>query len=76
MQISVHYMQRVHVDRVDLDLTAPLIPLLEERHGLRAADHVGLSQPTMRRALQRLRLFSDSPLLNRDGCGSGAGRSE
>lgn len=67
-------MQRVHVDRVDLDLTAPLVPLLVERHVLRAAADASLTQPAMSRALQRLRLLSDDPLLNRDERAFGCSR--
>jgi hypothetical protein len=62
-------MQTMHIDRVDFNLTAPLVALLEERHELRAADRVGLSQPAMSRALQRLRRLFDDPILIRDGHG-------
>ncbi|MEV1019940.1 LysR family transcriptional regulator [Streptomyces sp. NPDC050264] len=44
-----------HIERVDLNLLAPLAALLEERHVSRAAEVAGLSQPAMSRALQRLR---------------------
>jgi DNA-binding transcriptional LysR family regulator len=62
-------METMHIDRVDLNLTAPLVALLEERHVSRAADRVGLSQPAMSRALQRLRRLFDDPILIRDGHG-------
>ncbi|MBO2456858.1 LysR family transcriptional regulator [Actinomadura violacea] len=45
----------VHIERVDLNLLAPLAALLEERHVSRAAEVAGMSQPAMSRALQRLR---------------------
>src|SRR5260370_35367236 len=41
--------------------------LLTERHVTRAADAVGLSQPAASRALARLRLPFDDPLLVRSG---------
>ncbi|MQY21660.1 LysR family transcriptional regulator [Nocardia macrotermitis] len=44
-----------HIERVDLNLLAPLAALLEERHVSRAAEVAGMSQPAMSRALQRLR---------------------
>jgi len=59
-------MLTTHIDRVDLNLLTPLVALLEERHVSRAAARVGLSQPAMSRALQRLRRLLDDPLLVRD----------
>ena len=59
-------MLTAHIDRVDLNLIGPLVALLEERHVSRAADRVGLSQPAMSRALQRLRRVLDDPLLIRE----------
>ncbi|MFI5698686.1 LysR family transcriptional regulator [Streptomyces xanthochromogenes] len=44
-----------HIERVDLNLLAPLAALLEERHVSNAAAVAGMSQPAMSRALQRLR---------------------
>ncbi|WP_370373613.1 LysR family transcriptional regulator [Catenulispora sp. GP43] len=44
-----------HIERVDLNLLAPLAALLEERHVSHAAALAGMSQPAMSRALQRLR---------------------
>jgi DNA-binding transcriptional LysR family regulator len=60
------HMLTAHIDRVDLNLIGPLVALLEERHVSRAADRVGLSQPAMSRALQRLRRVLDDPLLIRE----------
>lgn len=59
-------MLTAHIDRVDLNLIGPLVALLEERQVSRAADRVGLSQPAMSRALQRLRRVLDDPLLIRE----------
>jgi DNA-binding transcriptional LysR family regulator len=59
-------MLTTHIDRVDLNLLSPLVALLEERQVSRAATRVGLSQPAMSRALQRLRRLLDDPLLVRD----------
>lgn len=59
-------MLTTHIDRVDLNLLGPLVALLEERQVSRAATRVGLSQPAMSRALQRLRRLLDDPLLVRD----------
>jgi DNA-binding transcriptional LysR family regulator len=59
-------MLTTHIDRVDLNLLTPLVALLEERQVSRAAARVGLSQPAMSRALQRLRRVLAAPLLVRD----------
>ncbi|AQT79364.1 hypothetical protein B1R94_08945 [Mycolicibacterium litorale] len=59
-------MLTTHIDRVDLNLLPPLVALLEERQVSRAAVRMGLSQPAMSRALQRLRRALDDPLLVRD----------
>lgn len=64
-------MLTTHIDRVDLNLLSPLVALLEERQVSRAAARVGLSQPAMSRALQRLRRLLDDPLLIRDPSGFG-----
>jgi DNA-binding transcriptional LysR family regulator len=50
---------------VDLNLLAPLHALLEERHVSRAADRLRMSQPSMSRALQRLRATLGDELLVR-----------
>lgn len=62
-------MQQTHITGVDLNLLPALAALLEERHVSRAATRVGLSQPAMSRALQRLRRVFDDALLvsGRDG---------
>src|ERR1700744_5973951 len=62
-------MHQTHISGVDLNLLPALAALLEERHVSRAATRVGLSQPAMSRALQRLRRTFDDALLvsRRDG---------
>lgn len=62
-------MHMAHIDRIDLNLIPPLVALIEERQVSRAAERVGLSQPAMSRALQRLRRLLDDPLLIRDSTG-------
>ncbi|MGD9995559.1 MAG: LysR family transcriptional regulator [Ilumatobacteraceae bacterium] len=52
---------------VDLNLLLPLDALLTERNVTRAGRAVGMSQPTMSRALARLRRTLDDPLLVRVG---------
>jgi DNA-binding transcriptional LysR family regulator len=57
-------MHAAHLGLVDLNLVPALVALVDERHVSRAADRVGLSQPAMSRALQRLRrLFGDELLV-------------
>ncbi|MFI1364865.1 LysR family transcriptional regulator [Streptomyces griseochromogenes] len=53
------------IESVDLNLLAPLHALLEERHVSRAADRLHMSQPSMSRALQRLRATLGDELLVR-----------
>lgn len=55
----------MHIEKVDLNLIAPLVALLEEKHVSRAARRANLSQPAMSRALQRLRATFDDELLVR-----------
>lgn len=62
-------MRPTHIERVDLNLIPPLVALLEEQQVSRAAERIGLSQPAMSRALQRLRRLLDDPLLVRDASG-------
>ncbi len=51
--------------RHDLNLLVSLHALLSERHVSRAAARLGMSQPTMSRALARLRAMFDDPLFIR-----------
>jgi DNA-binding transcriptional LysR family regulator len=53
------------IESVDLNLLSPLSVLLEERHVSRAADRLRMSQPSMSRALQRLRATLGDELLVR-----------
>jgi DNA-binding transcriptional LysR family regulator len=55
----------MNISRVDLNLLPPLIALLDEKQVSRAAARVGMSQPAMSRALQRLRKVLDDELLVR-----------
>ncbi len=67
--LEMYDIQVTHIERIDLNLLAPLAALLEERHVSRAAQRVSLSQPAMSRALQRLRETLDDELLVRSGNG-------
>ncbi|MFJ6987295.1 MULTISPECIES: LysR family transcriptional regulator [unclassified Streptomyces] len=53
------------IESVDLNLLAPLHALLQERHVSRAAARLHMSQPSMSRALQRLRATLGDELLVR-----------
>lgn len=53
------------MENVDLNLLPPLIALLDEKQVSRAAQRIGLSQPAMSRALQRLRRALNDELLVR-----------
>ncbi|EWM19124.1 LysR family transcriptional regulator [Kutzneria sp. 744] len=57
------------IESVDLNLLAPLQALLDERHVSRAADRLHMSQPSMSRALQRLRATLGDELLVRGPSG-------
>lgn len=59
----------MHIENVDLNLLPPLIALLDEKQVSRAAQRVGLSQPAMSRALQRLRRALNDELLVRTADG-------
>jgi DNA-binding transcriptional LysR family regulator len=54
---------------IDLNLLVALDALLTERHVTKAADRVGLSQPAMSNALNRLRTMFDDELLVRTTTG-------
>ena len=60
-------MREVNLSGLDLNLLPPLAALLVRRNVTQAASDVGLSQPAMSRALARLRLELDDPLLVRVG---------
>lgn len=52
---------------VDLNLLVVLQALLAERHVSKAAKRIGLSQPALSNALERLRVLFDDPILIRHG---------
>jgi DNA-binding transcriptional LysR family regulator len=52
---------------VDLNLLVAFEALMEERHVTRAADRIGLAQPSMSNALKRLRVLFDDALFLRAG---------
>ena len=54
---------------VNLNLLAPLLVLLEERSVTRAAERIGLSQPAMSHALNRMRRLFGDELVVRQGSG-------
>lgn len=54
---------------VNLNLLVPLLVLLEERSVTRAAQRIGLSQPAMSHALNRMRRLFDDELVVRRGSG-------
>lgn len=58
-------MRDANLAATDLNLLKALDALLTKRHVTAAAKEVGLSQPAMSRALQRLRALFDDPLLLR-----------
>jgi DNA-binding transcriptional LysR family regulator len=62
-------MRQVNLSSLDLNLLVALKALLDECHVTRAAEKVGLSQPAMSRALQRLRLMFKDPLLVKGASG-------
>ncbi len=62
-------MLEVNLRSIDLNLLVVLQALLEERHVSKASVRLGMSQPAVSRALQRLRQTMDDPLLVRTGSG-------
>ena len=61
----ISVMHEVNLKSIDLNLLTALGALLQHKHVTRAADAVGLSQPAMSRALERLRQTFGDPLLVR-----------
>ena len=59
----------VNLRSLDLNLLVVLRQLLEDRHVSRAGEQLGMSQPAVSRALQRLRAVFDDPLLVRTSRG-------
>jgi DNA-binding transcriptional LysR family regulator len=64
---TVLHMRTTQLQRVDLNLLVTLAVLLEERHVSRAAVRFHLSQSSMSRTLQRLRVLFGDELLVRSG---------
>ena len=62
-------MLEVNLRSIDLNLLVVLQALLEERHVSKASVRLGMSQPAVSRALQRLRQTMADPLLVRTGSG-------
>ncbi len=60
-------MHSVNLASIDLNLLLALDALLRERSVTQAAEQMGLSQPAMSRALARLRVLFDDPILVRSG---------
>lgn len=57
-----------NIESVDLNLLKAFDAVMEERHVTRAAERIGLSQPAMSNALNRLRhLFNDELLVRHSG---------
>lgn len=56
-------MHEMNLKSLDLNLLVALKALLEEKHVTRAAERIYLSQPAMSRALGKLRIIFNDPLL-------------
>lgn len=67
--IIIFTMHRMNIPTLDLNLLRALKALLDERHVTRAAASIGLSQPAMSRALQRLRKMFNDLLLIKNSSG-------
>jgi len=65
--LYIIHMRDVHLKAIDLNLLTALGALLSQRSVSRAASDVGLSQPAMSRALDRLRHLFDDELMLRSG---------
>lgn len=67
--VYIYIMRDVHLKAIDLNLLTALGALLAQRSVSRAAREVGLSQPAMSRALERLRHLFGDELMLRSGAG-------
>src|SRR6516162_5416402 len=61
--VYITAMHKMNVKSLDFNLLVALKVLLDEKHVTRAAERIGLSQPAMSRALGRLRVIFNDPLL-------------
>ncbi|MDQ0392147.1 LysR family transcriptional regulator [Labrys monachus] len=67
--VYIYHMRDVHLKAIDLNLLTALGALLAHRSVSRAARDIGLSQPAMSRALDRLRHLFGDELMLRSGAG-------
>lgn len=67
--LYIRIMRDVHLKAIDLNLLTALGALLSQRSVSRAAREIGLSQPAMSRALDRLRHLFGDELMLRAGAG-------
>src|SRR5690606_22381596 len=58
-------MNKIHLYGVDLNLLVVFDALVAERHATRAAERIGLTQPAVSHALNRLRALFGDPLFVR-----------
>jgi DNA-binding transcriptional LysR family regulator len=58
-------MKKINLSRVDLNLLVVFDALVTERHVTRAAERIGLTQPAVSHALNRLRVLFGDPLFVR-----------
>lgn len=58
-------MKRINVSRIDLNLLVVFDALVAEGHATRAAQRIGLTQPAVSHALNRLRALFEDPLFVR-----------
>ena len=65
----IYIMREVNLRSVDLNLLTILQVLIEEKHVTRAAERLHMSQSAVSRALQRLRLVFNDPLLVKSAAG-------
>ncbi|MHC2434372.1 LysR family transcriptional regulator [Bradyrhizobium sp. USDA 4451] len=67
--ISISIIAVMNLAAVDLNLLVAFEALMEERHVTRAAERIGLAQPSMSSALRRLRALFADELFLRAGAG-------
>ncbi|MFB9269394.1 LysR family transcriptional regulator [Bradyrhizobium erythrophlei] len=67
--ITISIIATMNLSAVDLNLLVAFEALMEERHVTRAAERIGLAQPSMSSALRRLRALFADELFLRAGAG-------